>query len=367
MPPSASNGPGGLRHPFLHDLFPGLTSFASLLAAAKAAQRGKRFRPDVLAFNSRLEAELFQLEEELRSHRYQPGSYRRFEIRDPKPRTIAAAPYRDRVVHHALCAAIVPPLERRFVRTTFANRLGFGSHRALRRFLQASRSHPWVLTADIRLYFPSIDHQILMDQLRQVISCQPTLWLLSTILANGAEPIAAIDTFPGDTLLTPLERPRGLPIGNLTSQFLANFHLDRFDHRVRRLNGIGAYLRYVDDFALFASSRETLEEARAVMDQELTALRLRLHPIKSQIRRCGDGASFVGFFVKPARVRVRNHNLIRGRRRLKRQALAVAAGLCSSEAAGRSLQSWNAHLAHGHTLRLRRRLFVGLAFAPKLP
>jgi RNA-directed DNA polymerase len=127
--------------------------------------------------------------------------------------------------------------------------------------------------------------------------------------------------------------------------------LDRFDHRVRRLNGIGAYLRYVDDFALFASSRETLEEARAVMDQELTALRLRLHPIKSQIRRCGDGASFVGFFVKPARVRVRNHNLIRGRRRLKRQALAVAAGLCSSEAAGRSLQSWNAHLAHGHTPR----------------
>jgi hypothetical protein len=104
-----------------------------------------------------------------------------------------------------------------------------------------------------------------------------------------------------------------------------------------------------------------------VIDQELTALRLRLHPIKSQIRRCGDGASFVGFFVKPARVRVRNHNLIHGRRRLKRQAQAVAAGLCSSEAARRSLQSWNAHLAHGHTLRLRRRLFAGLTFAPQLP
>jgi retron-type reverse transcriptase len=365
--PASERRRGRRRYPFLHDLYPRLTSFPNLLAAAKDAQRGKRFRHDVLAFNSRLEAELFQLQNELRSFAYQPGPYRRFAIRDPKPRLISSAPYRDRVVHHALCAVIAPPLERRFLRSTYANRTGYGSHRALRRFIQASQSHRWVLTADIRLYFPSIDHQLLMAQLRQVIACQPTLWLLASILANGAEPGSAIDAFPGDTLLTPLERPRGLPIGNLTSQFLANFHLDRFDHRVHRLSGIGAYMRYVDDFALFASSREALAQARAVIDQDLIGLRLRLHPIKSQIRRCTDGASFVGFFVKPARVRVRNHNLIQGRRRLKRQTQAVATGRCSPEAARQSLQSWNAHLAHGHTLRLRRRLFAGLSFAPQLP
>jgi hypothetical protein len=175
---------GKERTPFLHDLYPGLTSFTSLLAAAQAAQRGKRWRPDVLAFNSRLEAELFKLQSELRNFTYQPGPYRRFVIRDPKPRLIAAAPYRDRVVHHALCAAIAPPLERRFLRTTFANRAGYGTHRALRRFIQASRDHRWVLTADIRLYFPSIDHQILMAQLGQVIACPGTLWLLASILAN---------------------------------------------------------------------------------------------------------------------------------------------------------------------------------------
>jgi len=367
MAPPASKGPGRERRPFLHDLYPGLTSFPSLLAAVKAAQRGKRFRPDVLAFHSRLEAEIFLLQRELRDFTYQPGPYRRFAIRDPKPRLIAAAPFRDRVVHHALCAAIAPPLERRFLRTTYANRIGYGTHRALRRFIAASRAHRWVLTADIRLYFPSIDHQLLLAQLKQVITCQPTLWLLATILANGAEPATAIDAFPGDTLLTPLERPRGLPIGNLTSQFLANFHLDRFDHSVHRLNGIGAYLRYVDDFALFAAHHEALEQARAVIERRLASLRLRLHPIKSQIRRCGDGASFVGFFVRPARVRVRNHNLLAGRRRLKRQARAVAAGHCSPEAARQSLLSWNAHLAHGHTLRLRRRLFAGLPFAADLP
>ncbi|MEB3334457.1 MAG: RNA-directed DNA polymerase, partial [Cyanobacteriota bacterium] len=221
--------------------------------------------------------------------------------------------------------------------------------------------------ADIRLFFPSIDHQILMAQLGQVIACPGTLWLLASILANGAELSAALDAFPGDTLLTPLERPRGLPIGNLTSQFLANFHLDRFDHRVHRLNGIGAYLRYVDDFALFAAHREDLERARALIDAQLGALRLRLHPIKSQIRRCGDGVSFVGFFVRPTRVRVRNHNLLAGRRRLKRQARAVAAGHCTPEAARQSLLSWNAHLAHGQTLRLRRRLFAKVPFATDLP
>jgi retron-type reverse transcriptase len=140
------------RDPFLHDLYPRLTSFTNLLAAAKAAQRGKRFRPDVLAFNSRLEAEIFQLQNELRSFTYQPGPYRRFTIREPKPRLISSAPYRDRVVHHALCAVIAPPLERRFLRSTYANRTGYGSHRALRRFIQASQSHRWVLTADIRLY-----------------------------------------------------------------------------------------------------------------------------------------------------------------------------------------------------------------------
>jgi hypothetical protein len=113
MGPQGSTGHGRQRTPFLHDLYPGLTSFTSLLTAAQAAQRGKRWRPDVLAFNRRLEAELFKLQSELRNFTYQPGPYRRFVIRDPKPRIIAAVPYRERVVHHALCAAIAPPLERR--------------------------------------------------------------------------------------------------------------------------------------------------------------------------------------------------------------------------------------------------------------
>jgi hypothetical protein len=192
------------------------------------------------------------------------------------------------------------------------------------------------------------------------------LWLLDRILANGASHGAALDAFPGDTVLTPLERPRGLPIGNLTSQFLANLHLDALDHRLAALPGIGAYLRYVDDVALFANSAEPLRQARQLMETELARLRLRLHPIKSQIRQTRHGACFVGFRVLPGRVRVRNHNLLKGKRRLRLLHQGVVAGHIDAVAARTSLQSWNAHLAHGHTWRLRRRLYAGVAFAEDL-
>jgi retron-type reverse transcriptase len=349
------------------DLYRRITSFASLHAAALKAQRGKRRRPAVLAFHERLEANLFQLQQELEAFAYAPGPYRRFVIRDPKRRLISAAPYRDRVVHHALCAAIAPPLEKGFIATSYANRQGFGSHKALRRFVAECGKHRWLLSADIQLYFPSIDLTILRTQLAERIPCPGTLWLLDRILANGASHGPALDGFPGDTLLTPLERPRGLPIGNLTSQFLANLHLDAIDHRLGALPGINAHLRYVDDVVLFAHSPAPLRAARLVLEAELAALRLRLHPIKSQIHQTRHGACFVGFLVRPGRVRVRNHNLLKGKRRLRLHCRGVASGVIALAAARDSLRSWNAHLAHGHTWRLRRRLFAGVAFAVGLP
>ena len=112
---------------------------------------------------------------------------------------------------------------------------------------------------------PPIDHRLLHAQLERLIACPGTLWLLAAILANGASGGPAIDAFPGDTLLTPLERPRGLPIGNLTSQFLANLHLNAIDHRLRALPGIRACLRYVDDLALFADRPEPLRQALLVL------------------------------------------------------------------------------------------------------
>ena len=351
----------------LRDLYQRITAFSTLLAAFRKASKGKRYQSDVLAYGDNLEAELFQLQHELRSFSYSPGPYRQFTIREPKPRLVSAAPFRDRVVHHALIAVIAPPLERHFVRTSYANRHGYGSHRALRRFARACREHPWVLQADIRLYFPSIDHQLLLAQLERRIACRPTLWLLRAILANGASAGPAIDAFPGDDLLTPLQRPRGLPIGNLTSQFLANLHLDPIDHRLPSLTGVRAYLRYVDDLSLFADHPETLRHSLTVLRTELHALRLRLHPSKTQIRRTATGASFVGFHLIGGRIRLRNHSLLRIRRGLRRHSRNLPQGRISAARARASALSWDAHLAHGHTLLLRRQLFAPYPFAAGLP
>jgi RNA-directed DNA polymerase len=320
------------------DLYRRITSFASLHAAALNAQRGKRHRPAVLAFHERLEANLFQLQHDLETFSYAPGPYRRFVIHEPKRRLISAAPYRDRVVHHALCAAIVPTLEKGFIATSYANRQGFGSHKALRRFVAECGKHRWLLSADIQLYFPSIDLTILRAQLAARIPCAGTRWLLDRILANGASCDPAVDAFPGDTLLTPLERPRSLPIGNLTSQFLANLHLDALDHRLAALPGIGAHLRYVDDVALFANSAAPLREARRVLEAELAALRLRLHPIKSQIHQTRHGACFVGFHALPGRVRVRNHNLLKGKRPGAQEGSRPAPEISPRFGGGRSAQ-----------------------------
>jgi len=333
--------------PRLRDLYPRITAFSTLLAAFRKASKGRRYRPDVLAFGSNLEGELFRLQHELQSFSYVPGPYHQFTIREPKPRLVSAAPFRDRVVHHALVAVIGPPLERHFISTSYANRKGYGTHRALHRFHRACREHTWVLQADIRLYFPSIDHSALLAQLEEGIACPGTLWLLGVILANGGSV--------------------GLPIGNLTSQFLANLHLNAIDHKLRALPGIRACLRYVDDLALFADRPAPLRQAFVVLRSELAALNLQLHPRKTHLHRTATGASFVGFHVIGGRIRLRNHSLLRIRRGLRRTAHGLAQRRIGLQKAWATCQSWDAHLAHGHTLQLRRRLFSPYAFASGLP
>ncbi|MGH9839080.1 MAG: hypothetical protein ACREEM_09875 [Blastocatellia bacterium] len=164
-----------------NNLWPGVTDFTNLLEAADKAKRGKRFQPNVLRFHDRLAEELLQLQDELTTKTYQPGPYYTFQIVEPKKRMISAAPYRDRVVHHALCNVIAPIFERTFISTSYANRVGFGTHRALKRFTEYARGSRYILQCDIRKYFPSIDHEILKTIVRRKIKCGDTLWLIDRI------------------------------------------------------------------------------------------------------------------------------------------------------------------------------------------
>lgn len=345
------------------NLWPEVVSWDNLVSAARRARRGKRFKAGPLLFEHDVEAELLRLQAELTDGSYSPGAYRAFIIHEPKRRLISAAPYRDRVVHHALCRVIEPIFERTFLGCSYANRTGYGTHRALRRFTRLLRSSDWVLRCDIRQYFPSIDHEILKGLIRRKIKCRPTLELIDRIIdgSNQQEPVDN-PWFRGDTLLTGMERRRGLPIGNLTSQFFANVYLNSLDHLVVEQLRTPGYVRYVDDFALFGDDLHRLIELRDQIVEHLYRLRLRLHPAKTQLFRTAVGASFVGFRVLPDRIRIRSENLRRARRRLRRYQAGYRRGELSPDELTKRVRSWIAHLEHADTWRLREEIFGSLAF-----
>jgi RNA-directed DNA polymerase len=261
------------------------------------------------------------------------------------------------VVHHALCNVIMPLLEPTLIEQTYANRVGYGTHRALKQFTRWARRYRYCLQCDIRKYFPSIDHEILKALIRRKIKCPGTLWLIDTVIDAGNEQIPIIEYFPGDDLLTPLQRQKGLPIGNLTSQSFANLYLSPFDHFVKEQLKLGQYLRYVDDFAAFSDDWQELADAKVAMEAYLADFRLKMHPVKSQLFETRFGANFVGFRVLPDRIRVRSDNLRRSRKRMKELQRLYFTGEIDLSALMQRIRSWEAHLLHGDTYRLRRKLF----------
>jgi len=349
------------------NLFERIASFEALHEAARCAIRGKRRKPGAAAFMANREHELLRLEGELQSGTWRPGSYVVIQVEDPKPRRVSAAPFRDRVVHHALHAVIAPLFERGFIHDTYANRVGYGTHRAVDRYEHYRDRYRFVLRADIYRYFPAIDHAILKRDYRRRLACERTLWLLDAIVdgSNPQEPVNLY--FPGDDLFAPYERRRGLPIGNLTSQFFANLHLDPLDHFVKEVLR-APYLRYVDDFALFHDDPAVLADWRSRIEKFLERRRLRLHPRKTFIAQTSAPAAFLGYVLlgNGAR-RLPEENLRRFRNRLRGLRDRWRAGSVDADAVQRHIGAWIAHAEHADTVRLRHALFKGGWFDPFAP
>ena len=344
------------------NLWPALTSFANLLAAAEGAASGKKQRQDVAAFLMDLEPSLMLLQRELLNGSYRPGPYRTFTILDPKPRRISAAPFRDRVVHHALTNILEPIFEERFSSHSYACRAGKGTHKALTAARAGVQRFAYVLQLDVRKYFASIDHEILNRRLERAIKCKATLALSARIIAGSNPQEEVIQYFPGDNLFTPFERRRGLPLGNQTSQFFANVYLDGLDRLIDEKLRPPIWARYVDDVVLFAGDKRQLRWMREAIEEELSASRLTLHPGKSRIHRCPDGITFLGWRLFPGRARLARDNVLRFGTRMKRLQRDFAAGLIEWKQVEQSVRAWIAHAAFGNTLVLRERQLGRFAF-----
>jgi retron-type reverse transcriptase len=345
------------------DLWPALTSFGNLYEASLKARRGKRHRAEVERFEFELERSLTELREELQSKTYRPGPFRTYKIIDPKPRTISAAPYRDRVVHHALCNVLEPIFERSFIFDSYACRKGKGTHAAVDRYTQFARCNRYVLTCDVRKFFPSIDHQILLERLARKIKDPHVLWLAEVIVAhsNPQEPVPWF--FPGDDLFTAQERPHGLPIGNQTSQFFANVYLDALDHFVKETLRCRRYVRYCDDFVLLDGDKRRLAEWRDAIEAFLRTLRLWLHPTKRVISRTEDGIRFLGYRVFPDHRLLDQGNVRRFKRRMRRYQQMYAAGQLSALQVRQRIVAWVGHAQHADTWRLRRAILGSTVFS----
>jgi hypothetical protein len=330
-------------------------AWENLYQAYRKAAKGKRGRQAAASFEYRLEDNLVRLQDELASETYRPGPYASFTIHEPKRRLISAAPFRDRVVHHALCQVIEPAFERSFIAHSYANRLGKGTHRALDMCQRWARRYPYVLPCDVRQFFPSIDHAILQQALHRRIQDGGVRRLIGLILASGEGVLSEeyeMVYFPGDHLFAAL-RPRGLPIGNLTSQFWANCYMNSFDHFVTRDLGCRAYLRYVDDFLLFGDNKAQLWRWRAALIERLAALHLTMHEHTAQVRPVTQGIPFLGFVVYPERRLLKRRKGIAYRRRLRAMLADYRAKKVDRGAIDLSVRGWLNHARYGDTWGLR--------------
>jgi hypothetical protein len=267
------------------NLFEKVTDFHALRAAVRRAARGKRNRAEVARFLFDEELELLRLQRELMERSYRPGSYFTFMVRDPKRRMISAPPFRDRVVHHALCDRIESVLERPAIFDSYACRRGKGTHAAVDRAQAFARKKRFFLKLDIFKYFDSIDHLILKAALRRLIKDPGLLWLLDVIIDHP--PFGAP---PG----------KGMPIGNLTSQHFANLYLCRLDHFIKQELRVSFYLRYMDDMVLFGDEKAVLWEWHEGIAEYLhQQLGLALNDRVTGLAPVSEGVPFLGLRIWP--------------------------------------------------------------------
>jgi RNA-directed DNA polymerase len=323
-------------------LFEQVTDFGALRAAARrAAMRGIWRSRGAATFLAELEGNVLALRGRLVDGTWRPGPATRFAIRDPKPRLITAAPFADRVVHHALCAALEPVLERYAVSDSFACRPGKGSVAALRRVQTLARRHDWFARLDVARFFPSIDHEVLLRALERRIKDRRALALVRAILGTDGV---------------------GLPIGSLTSQHFANFYLGALDHHALEVLRVGGWVRYMDDLALFGRSRaEVASQAAAVEAFLQDALRLRPNPRARRLAPVSTGVPVLGFRVWRRQVRLDGARVRRWRARVRSLVRALHGGRLGVADAARRIRSVFAWAELADTGPLRRSFLARLA------
>jgi hypothetical protein len=321
-------------------LFDQIAASGNLLGAYLKARRGKTQHPEVRAFAVHLDAEIAALRQELLEGRCRFDRYRSFRIRDPKERVIHAAPFRDRVLQHAVMNVCEPVFERAQVFDSYACRKGKGTRAALFRARELARRYPCYLKLDVRKYFHSIAHVRLKQLLGRTFKDARLMALFEAVIAG-----------------CPMEPGYGLPIGNLTSQYFANHFLAPMDRYLKERLRVPGYLRYMDDFVLWGkSTRELLQWERGARQFCTEQLGVELKP--PCINRSAAGVPFLGFLVTPGELRLSSRSCRRVRRKLLSCLKRLDRGILDEDRGAITVRSLFARTDWGSGASVRRRLMA---------
>ena len=339
------------------NLYEEIISLENLYLAFKKARKRKTKKEYVKEFSKNLGKNILSLREELLNHSYQPKPLETFIIKDPKTRKISKSDFADRIVHHALCNIIEPIFDKTFIYDSYANRKGKGNLEALKRFDKFKRKvsrngklNGWfnknqvkgyVLKADIKHYFHTIDTNILLKILKRKIKCNKTIWLIKKILANCRNDNIQV----------------GMPLGNLTSQFFANVYLNELDYFVKHNPKIKYYVRYVDDFIILSSSKSQLIEwEKKINNFLLENLKIQLHPEKSKIIHLNKPITFVGFRIFYRYKLLKKSNKNKVKKRMNKLTLLCKGNKIKYNQIYESVQGSFAYMKNADTYKLRESL-----------
>ena len=341
-------------------LYEKLCSYENLELAFEKAKRDKGFMSYIIKFGKDLENNLKILQFELVNKTYKPKKLKLFIIRDPKTRKICKSSFRDRVVHHAIVNIFEPIYEKIFIYDSYASRINKGQHKALERFHEFKRKvsnngkklkgikdknyvSGYCLKADIKKYFDNVDHEILINIIREKIKDEDVVWLIKQILNNNLNYI----------------KNKSMPLGNYTSQFFANVYLNKLDYFAKHNLKVKYYIRYVDDFVILDNNKDILEYYKEEVNKFLkNKLLIELHKDKSKIIPLHKGIPFLGFrnFYHYSLLKESNINQIK--RNLKNWKKLFEENRMSEEKLKAKIEGWKAHACHSNSYNLIKRLKI---------
>lgn len=346
------------------NLYEQIYDFENLYQAYLEARKGKRYRQEVLEFSANLEENLIQIQNELIWKMYRVGRYREFYVYEPKKRLIMALPFKDRVVQWAVYRVLFPIFDKGFYEHSYACRMGKGTHAAadqLQHWLKLLDRKPkkyYYLKMDISKYFYRVDHEVAINIFEKKIKDKDVIWLLKEIIQSDHVPFGLpLGVEPGDCPRHLRLYDKGMPIGNLTSQLLANIYLNELDQFCKHELRIRYYIRYMDDFIILHHNKKHLHWIKKEVENFLNnELKLHLNR-KTCIRPIDLGIEFVGFKIWPTHRRLKKKTALKIKKRLKYLKKAYARGEVDFDSVNATVQSYLGVLKHCNSYYLKQSIF----------